>query len=364
MADESFQDRTEAPTPKKQREALEKGEVPRSQEVGTAFLLLAAAGALQMGGQPLATSILNLFGNATMSVIAHEGDIAGMAEWIRGVGWMLLAAITPIMLTMAGTALAVGAVQARGVISIDPLMPKWERLNPLKGAKRLWGWKAPMELGKSLLKLGIIGAAAYFALARAFLEVPPLSQQSPFTLLLLIQRYGIRLLLSVGIAYMGIALIDYGYQVWQHEKQLKMSKEEVKKENKETEGDPFVKARRTSMARALARRRMMLSVSDADVVVTNPTHIAVALKYDAEVADAPIVLAMGSRKVAERIKELAMEAGVPVLENKPLARALLTAGKVGQPIPIELYVAVAEILAFIFRKRSQPMIHASLGSTV
>ena len=206
--------------------------------------------------------------------------------------------------------------------------------------------------------------AAYFALSRAFLEVPPLIQQSPFTLLLLIQRYGTRLLLSVGIAYMGIALIDYGYQIWQHEKQLKMSKEEVKKENKETEGDPNVKARRSSMARALARRRMMLSVSDADVVVTNPTHIAVALKYDTEVADAPIVLAMGARKVAERIKKLAMEAGVPVVENQPLARALLSAGKVGLPIPIELYVAVAEILAFIFRKRSQPMGHASQGSTV
>ena len=276
---------------------------------------------------------------------------------------MLLAALSPILLTLAGTALAVGAVQARGVMSFEPLTPKWERVNPLKGAKRLWGWKAPMELGKSLLKLTIVGVAAYFALDRAFLEVPPLSQQSPYSLLLLIQRYGTRLLLSVGIAYMAVALIDYGYQVWQHENQLKMSKDELKRENKETEGDPIVKARRTSMARALARRRMMLSVSDADVVVTNPTHIAVALKYDTEVADAPIVLAMGARKVAERIKELATEAGVPVVENKPLARTLLAAGKVGHPIPIELYVAVAEILAFIFRKRGQPNRYANQGST-
>lgn len=358
MADESFQDRTETASPKRRREAREKGEVPRSPEVSTAFLFLASAGALHVGGQPLATSILNLFGNATISVIANEGDIAGVVVWIRGLGWMTLAALAPIMLTIGGAALAVGAIQARGVISMAPLTPKWERVSPLKGAKRLWGWKALMELGKSLLKLAIIGMAGYFALARAFLEVPPLSQQSPYTLLLLIERYGTRLLLSVGIAYIGIALIDYGYQIWQSERQLKMSKEEVKRENKETDGDPFVKARRTSMARALARRRMMLSVSDADVVVTNPTHIAVALKYDTNAADAPIVLALGVRKVAERIKALATEAGVPIVENKPLARTLLAAGKVGQPIPVELYVAVAEVLAFIFRKRGQQMRHA------
>jgi flagellar biosynthetic protein FlhB len=148
-------------------------------------------------------------------------------------------------------------------------------------------------------------------------------------------------------------MADYGYQVWRHEKQLKMSKEEIKKELKESEGDQILKIRRRTMARSMARRRMLLSVSDADVVVTNPTHIAVALKYDADIAPAPIVLAMGARKIAKQIKKIAMDSGVTVVENKPLARALYKTAKVGLPIPIELYVAVAEILAFVIKQRQK-----------
>jgi flagellar biosynthetic protein FlhB len=158
-------------------------------------------------------------------------------------------------------------------------------------------------------------------------------------------------LLAAGVAFVFLALADYGFQVWQNERELKMSRQDIKDETKESEGDPHVKARRRSMAGALARRRMMLSVSEADVVVTNPTHVAVALQYDPLVSDAPIVLAMGERKVAERIKARAREAGVPILENKPLARALLASAEVGAPIPVELYRAVAEVLAWVFRQR-------------
>jgi flagellar biosynthetic protein FlhB len=170
-------------------------------------------------------------------------------------------------------------------------------------------------------------------------------------LLLVIRAYAVRILASAGLALLFLALADYGFQVWQHEKQLRMSRQELKQEHKETEGDPNVKARRRSLARSLARRRMLLAVSQADVVVTNPTHVAVALKYDPTIADAPVVLAMGERKVAEQIKRLAAEAGVPTVENRPLARALLASARVGFPIPLELYVAVAEILAFVIRQR-------------
>jgi flagellar biosynthetic protein FlhB len=159
--------------------------------------------------------------------------------------------------------------------------------------------------------------------------------------------------MSAGIAYLVLALADYGYQFWRHEKQLKMSKEEIRKEIKEAEGDQILKVRRRTMARSLARRRMLISVGDADVVVTNPTHIAVALKYDPEVATAPVVLAMGARKVAQQIKRIAMDSGVPVVENKPLARALYKTARVGLPIPVELYVAVAEILAWVIRQRER-----------
>jgi flagellar biosynthetic protein FlhB len=251
---------------------------------------------------------------------------------------------------MAGTALAVSAIQARGVLSIEPLKPKWSRLDPIKKVPQIWGWKALSELLKSLLKLTLIGLVVRSAFLRAMGEVPALAQQSPYALLVLIRAFAVRLLLAVGVAYLVLALTDYAYQVWQHEKQLKMSKEEIRKEMKESEGDQVMKVRRRTMARQMARRRMLLSVSEADVVLTNPTHIAVAIKYDPAVADAPVVLAMGERKVAERIKEIAREHGVPTVENRPLARALFATARVGFPIPVELFVAVAEILAWVYQR--------------
>ena len=191
----------------------------------------------------------------------------------------------------------------------------------------------------------------YFALGTATGELAILGQSGPYTLLEFMRRYTVRMLLSAGGAYLALALGDYAFQVWQHEKRLRMTREEVKREAKDTEGDAVVKVRRRTMARQLARRRMLGAVQDADVVVTNPTHVAVAIKYDPRTAHAPVVVAMGERKVAERIKELARDADVPLVENRPLARALLATAEVGRAIPIELFVAVAEVLAFVYRSR-------------
>jgi flagellar biosynthetic protein FlhB len=178
-----------------------------------------------------------------------------------------------------------------------------------------------------------------------------LSQQPPVVLAHWLGRFGVKLLLTAGGTYLLLAAADYAFQLWQHERGLRMTREEVRQEHKETEGDPQVKSRLRTLGRALIRRQMFKDVPRADVVVTNPTHIAVALKYDPLVSLAPIVLAMGQRKIAERIKRMAQESGVPVIEDKPLARALFAAGKVGQAIPAELYVAVAEVLAFVYRRR-------------
>jgi flagellar biosynthetic protein FlhB len=157
--------------------------------------------------------------------------------------------------------------------------------------------------------------------------------------------------MTAGLSYLGLAVVDYLWQWWRTEQSLRMSKEEIKQESRQSEGDPLVKQRMRSMGRALARRQMFRDVPKADVVITNPTHIAVALRYDPDVAPAPIVVAIGQRKVAQRIKEIAREHGIPTIENRPLARALLASCKVGTMIPGELYVAVAEILAFVFRRR-------------
>ncbi len=355
MAEETYQDRTEAPTPRRRSEALRKGQVARSQEVTTAFLLMASAGVVHFGSGPVARGMADVFGSTLGRATAPPVGPDAVAHWLGQVGWAVLQGLAPILLAMAGTALLVGALQARGVLSVEPLKPQWSKLDPSKTIPRLWGTRALAELAKSLLKLGIVGVAMYSALSSANRDLSALGQQGALPLLVVVRSYSVRLLLSAGIAYLLLALADYGYQLWQHEKNLRMSLEEVKREQKESDGDPNVRARLRSMGRSLARRRMMLAVSEADLVVTNPTHIAVALKYDPEVAPAPIVLAMGERKVAERIKELAVAAGVPLVENRPLARALLATARVGLAIPAELYVAVAEVLAFVIRqRRSRP----------
>ncbi|HEX6068601.1 MAG TPA: flagellar biosynthesis protein FlhB [Longimicrobiaceae bacterium] len=349
MAD--MDSRTEEATPRKREEARDEGRIPRSQELTTAVLFLAAAGILRGLGPALAEGVGSAVTYGMMSAASSTLDEQGAVAFVRQMGWKLLAATAAFLLATSGAALGISAVQARGVLSMKPLEPKWERLNPVANAKNLIGIKSVVELVKSLFKLFVIGLMVSFALRNAWGDSLALSQQSPRQLVTVLHEYSVRLLLTVGAAYLVLALADYLYQLWQHEKDLRMSKQEVKQEHRESEGDPMLKARMRSMGRALARRQMFQEVPRADVVVTNPTHIAVALRYDPEVADAPIVVAMGQRKVAERIKRIARESGVPTLENKPLARALLANARVGMTIPSDLYVAVAEILAFVFSKR-------------
>ncbi|MEQ9401880.1 MAG: EscU/YscU/HrcU family type III secretion system export apparatus switch protein [Longimicrobiales bacterium] len=353
MAEQTPGDKTEAPTPKRRRDAAEKGQVPRSQEVTTAFLLLAGAAALSFASGPLAYSVVDLFEVSARGITVLPVGVEGLTGYLRALGGRTLASLAPILLILSGVALAVSAAQGRGVLTLKPLEPKWDKLDPFKKAKQIWGTRAVAELAKSFAKLGIVGAAVWVSLDSAMADLPALGQSDPFALLVVVRTYAVRMLLSAGIAYLALALADYAFQIHQHEKQLKMSREDIKKESKEAEGDQVVKVRRRTMARQFARRRMLLAVSEADVVVTNPTHIAVALKYDPAKAEAPIVLAMGERKMAQRIKEIARDKGVPTVENKPLARALFATATVGASIPVDLFVAVAEVLAFVYKNRGR-----------
>lgn len=351
MSDDSGQDKTEAPTPKKRDDARKKGQVPRSQEITSAFLLLAAAASIQFLTAPLGAGIRDLFGGTLATFDARPEGVQGLVGFIRGLTLTTAGLLAPVVLTLTGVALASAGVQARGILSLDAIEPKFERLNPINKAKEIWGPKALMELIKNLMKLALVGGVTWLVLQSAMDVISALGQQSAIALLMVAKAFAVRLLMSVGLAYLVIASLDYAWQIWNHEKQLKMSKQEIKQEHKESEGDQIMKVRRRSLGRSMARRRMLLSVSQADVVVTNPTHIAVALKYDPQISDAPIVVAMGERKVAQKIRELAKKHGVPTVENKPLARALYATAKVGQAIPLELFVAVAEILAFVIRQR-------------
>ena len=351
MMSESFQEKTEAPTPKRREDARRKGQIARSAEVGTALLLLGAAGSVWVGGRVLAREMVFLVGGSFGSVGALPVGVDHTAAWVQQLGWIILGALAPVILALTGLVVAGGALQARGTLTWQPLQPDFSRLSPQKNLRRLVGVRPMVELAKSLLKLVIAAGAVYFALGGALSEVAMLPQQSPTAAVALLHRLATRLLLTAGLAFLALAVADYLYQFWETEKNLRMTKEEVKQESKDTEGDPMVKSRLRSLGRSLARRRMMADVPTADVVVTNPTHRAVALKYDPAISAAPIVVAMGERKLAERIKAVALEAGVPVIENRPLARALIATARVGMPIPPELYVAVAEVLAFVIRQR-------------
>lgn len=352
MSQDAQGDRTEAPTPKKRDDTRRKGQVPRSQEVNTAFLLLAGAGAVALAAPMTARGVVDTFGTAVQGLQGIPSGAEGQVRFLRDLGTRTLTGMAPMLVAMTGAALAVSAVQARGVLSMEPLKPDWSKLDPVKKIPQVWGWRAVGELVKSLAKLALVGLVVWSAVQVAFPLVADLSRQSPMALLAFIQRFTVRLLAAAGLAYLALALGDYAWQWWQHEKGMKMTKQEIRQELKESEGDQVTKVRRRTMARQMARRRMIMAVSEADVVVTNPTHIAVALKYDPGVSDAPVVLAMGERKLAERIKERAREHGIPLVENKPLARALLATARVGHPIPVELFVAVAEILAWVYRQAS------------
>jgi flagellar biosynthesis protein FlhB len=351
MAD-TEQEKTEAPTERRRQDAAKEGRVPKSQEFTAAVLLLASAMAINATGPGLAGALRDIMQSGLGFAGVIEMDAPGVIAMLRALGLKALGAVGAFLGTMVVASIAIGAVQARGVASAKPITPDFNRLNPAQNVKRVIGTQGLIELFKNLVKLTIVGWAVWSVLAPAWGEIVSLGDRPPRALLELVRQYGVGMLRTAGIAYLALAAADYGWQLWQHEKGLRMTKEEVKQEHKNSEGDPMVKQRMRSIARQRARQQMFKDVPKADVVLVNPVHIAVALRYDPAVAPAPYVVALGRRKVAERIKAIAYESGVPVVENVPLARALIAAVKLGQMIPTELYLAVAEVLAFVMRKRA------------
>ncbi len=352
MAEGSDQERTEAPTPKRREDAFLEGRVPKSPELNAAALFLTAALVVNSVGPGVGTQLVALFGTTLAKVGAGAGDPTAAVQLLRDTGFSTMKIVALLSAGFGVAVLAIGALQGRGVLSLQPLEPKFERISPMANAKRLFSTQPLADLFKSLAKMGIVGWAVSGVLIQGWGDLSDLGNRDLMAMFPIVQDLTVRMLKNAGLAYLALASMDYAYQLWQHEKSLKMSKEDVRQENKQNEGDPMLRHRARSMARARIRRQMFDDVKTADVVIVNPTHIAVALRYDPVQAPAPVVLAMGQRKIAERIKALAFEHRVPVIENKPLARALLASAHVGQMIPAELYAAVAEVLAFVIRQRA------------
>ena len=348
MSGDSSQDKTEQPTGKKLSDARNKGNVPQSREIPSVLILSGSMGVFFFG----ASWMLDRLINAMRDIYQQAGSLNMVPENMHTFFWEVfvncIIVLTPLML-MVMTAGVVGNVAQFGFLfTVEKLTPNLTKLNPVSGIKKLFSLRSLVELAKSILKLLIIGGVAYTVFLRYLDQIPGLMQLSVRNILQFIGHVSFQICLYVCIALFLMAILDLAYTKWQHQKDLKMTKQEVKDEHKQTEGDPKVKARIRAVQREMAMKRMMEAVPDATVVITNPTHLAIALKYE-EGMSAPTVVAKGAGFVAQKIKSIAEENDVPLVENKPLARAMFKASEIGDFIPAELYQVVAEILAYVYR---------------
>ncbi len=352
MADDT--DKTEEPSGKRLEDEREKGNIPRSPEFTTAAMLFGAAviftNVAPAMGKYLTETMASSLYNAGANLREPQDQLFDMIA----LGWRTVGQLSLLIGAFTMIALISTALQSRGILSTKPLEPSFKKLNPLTNLKRLFGTQGLADLVKSVVKLAIIGSVVYSAVDDMWRDVLGLAQGGPMGVAVLFQRHAIGLLRHAGIAFVALGVADYAFQWWRWHKSLMMSKQEVKDEARDADGDPMNKQRIRSAQRALSRKRMLSDVPTADVVIVNPIHIAVAIKYDPMVAPAPIIVAIGQRMIAERIKKIAFENGVPVVENIPVARALLASKAVpGTQIPLEMYVAVAEVLAFVMRQKAK-----------
>lgn len=348
-------EKTEKATPKRRKDAREKGQVLFSREVPSALVLLAVFLMLKALGGYIYNQIAALF-RLCVTNLALEFDAGSMNEILRLMGLILLQ-LLKIVGPLLAVALVVGVgssyAQVGSLFITEPLKPKFSKLNPLNGIKRIFSLRGLMELLKSILKITAIGVVAWKSIRAEETNMAKLMDLD----LLSIAGYLASTTIDIGIKIcmwmVAIAVVDFGYQWWQYEKDLRMTKQEIKEEYKETEGNPETKQRIRSKQREFSARRMLSEVPKADVVITNPTHFAVAIMYDSSKAPAPIVIAKGQDYLAQRIKEVAKENGIELVENRPLAQQLYKTVEVGQQVPPELYQAVAEILAFVYKLKGK-----------
>ena len=353
MAEESDLERTEAPSQRRLEQAREEGQVPRSRELNTFALLGAASLGLWFSAESLRTSFAGLLQTALSLSPSVTADTAAMMESFRTLAIHASIAIAPLLALLFIVALVAPMLLSGWLVSAKAVTPDFSRLNPVRGLSNMFSLSGLAELAKAIGKVVlIIGVAAWVTLGQIDATMGLATEPLPAAM-----AHGSRILAVCLAAVVGslalIAAIDVPFQIWHHRSKLKMSREDLRREAKEQEGDPQVKAAIRSQQREMARKRMMAAVPNADVVVVNPTRYAVALRYDESKMRAPRVVAKGMHLVAGRIRELAETNGVPVLQAPPLARALYRHADVGDEVPAALYAAVAEVLAWVFQLRRQ-----------
>jgi len=350
MAENTGQERTEKATGKKRETARKKGQVAQSKEISSAMILMTALGFFYFAGSWLFGSLSELISGVYQNIgNLRFTQVSDASAFSLEILYQFLAVLLPFLLPIAVVGFVSNVMQVGFMISTEAMELKFDRLNPVSGMKRFVSLKSLVELGKSIIKILFIGSIAYLLVKSDMQQFPILIHQEVGQILVFIARVALKVCFFVCLAMIVLAVLDYAYQHWQHEQDLKMTKQEVKDEMRQTYGDPKIKARIRGVQMEMARRRMMEAVPEADVVITNPTHLAIALKFDAREMIAPRVLAKGSGHIAQRIREIAAEHQIPTVEEKPLAQALFKMVEIGDYIPAELYRAVAEVLAYVYR---------------
>ncbi|MDR1736020.1 MAG: flagellar biosynthesis protein FlhB [Oscillospiraceae bacterium] len=343
-------ERTEKATPHKRQEARKKGQVLKSAEVSTAVMTMAMFAAMYIFGGAIFSNL------SSMAQGALEGAAAPVAPTMNnlhlkvvGSAWDVLRIMLPIFLVSVGIGVLVNVAQVGFLYSTETIRPKLSKISPFQGFKRIFSMRSLVEMLKTVLKVAVVGYVVYSDYTRMLGTFANLSELTVGQAAASLVSDIFSMAFKASAALLVIGFADYLYQWWEYERNLKMTKQEIKQEYKMQEGDPQIKARRRQKQREMSMMRMMQSLPKADVVITNPTHYAIALRYNEEEAPAPVVLAKGKDYTAQKIKEKARELGIEIVENKSVAQALYVACEIGDKIPEDMFAAVAEILAHVYR---------------
>ncbi|MBC03678.1 MAG: flagellar biosynthesis protein FlhB [Phycisphaerae bacterium] len=344
---EDLGEKTEDPTPRKLQKARDEGQIAKSTDMASAMTLAAVTLILWV----FATPSLDRLGRLLRGSLENAGrDVSdGHGSMIANAAEVGLVVLVPLIIAAWIAAYLSHLWQVGFGFRTKPVEPSLEKIDPIKGVKRIIGIQAlvkgGMDLGKTTIAMGVAGVVSW----RMHDTLVVLPEYTAFQGFAVIGRLMLELAVVIAVALLLLAVLDYSFQKWKHRKDHRMTKKEVRDEHKEMEGDPLVKRRRMQMARQMTMQRIAQSVPTADVVVTNPEHISVAIKYEEGVMNAPVVVAMGVDHLALRIRRIAAQSGVPIVERKPLARLLHRSVEVGDPVPPDAYAAVAEVLAYVYR---------------
>ncbi len=355
MAEETGQERTEQPTERRRQEVRKRGQVARSLEVNSVVMLLSSFFILFVFRKHFLTEFSQIMvGFFNLSVL-DSFTLSNTRNLFINIMWSYFSIIFPMFILLAIIGIAVNIMQVGFLYTGEPLIPKLEKINPIAGAKRLFSRRSLETLVKDILKIVVVGWIGYSSIKGIMGNILSMTGSSAEQIISFTGLSVFNIAMKILIGYMILAILDYAFQRWDYENSIKMTRQEIREEMKQLEGDPLLRARIRSVQREMARRRMMEEVPKAEVVVTNPTEIAVALSYKPGM-NAPVVVAKGRKLIAEKIRMIAEESGIPIVENIILAQSLYKAVDVGHSIPIELYTAVAEVLAYVYQLKGKKVV--------